>query len=402
MLRTATLAVLGLRVAYGAALIVAPERLALRWLGPAAGAPPTQVPLRGLGAREIVIHGAAIAAALQGKPVRPFLAASATGDVADIVATVAGRRGLPDGAAPATRCRCGRVGAAHRGPRRGRRALSLAFDRAGTGPVLVLLHPLGADRHVWAPVMERLTAERDVIAVDLPGFGESTALNGSGPPTPAALAAAVAEALPDEPYHVAGNSLGGWVALELAAAGHARSVTAIAPAGLWPEPLAPKRGIARALAKVMAPGLPALVRSPAGRRLALASTVAHAERVPPEAALRLVRAYADAPGFEAVNRAMRAGRFTRLEHSASRSRSCGPSTTGSSRDRRTCRRPSAACRSPMRATSRCGTRPTRSPTCCSRAAGTSADSPGPDRVGRCSPPTVRTCSTRCSTAKPCS
>ena len=114
---------------------------------------------------------------------------------------------------------------------------------------------------------------------------------------------------------MAGNSLGGWVALELAAAGHARSVTAIAPAGLWPEPLAPKRGIARGAREGdPAPGLPALVRSPAGRRLALASTVAHAERVPPEAALRLVRAYADAPGFEAVNRAMRAGRFTRLEH----------------------------------------------------------------------------------------
>jgi pimeloyl-ACP methyl ester carboxylesterase len=56
-----------------------------------------------------------------------------------------------------------------------------------------------------------------------------------------------------------------------------------------------------------------LVRSAAGRRLALASTVARAERVPPEAALRLVQAYADAPGFEEVNRAMRAGRFTRME-----------------------------------------------------------------------------------------
>ena len=190
----------------------------------------------------------------------------------------------------------------------------IAFDRAGTGPVLVLLHPLGADRHVWEPVMDRLTAERDVIAVDLPGFGGSPSLNGGGSPTPAALAAAVAEFLPDGPYHVAGNSLGGWVALELAAAGRARSVTAIAPAGLWPEPLAPKRGIARGLAKAIGPALPALVHSAAGRRLALASTVAHAERVPPDAALRLVRAYADAPGFEAVNRAMRAGRFTRLEH----------------------------------------------------------------------------------------
>jgi pimeloyl-ACP methyl ester carboxylesterase len=193
--------------------------------------------------------------------------------------------------------------------------LSLAYHRAGSGPGLVLLHPLGADRHVWEPVMDRLTAERDVIALDLPGFGDSPPLNGAGPPTPAALAAAVAEFLPHGgPFHVAGNSLGGWVALELAAGGHARSVTAIAPAGLWPEPLAPKRGIARVLAKAIRPGLPALVRSPAGRRLALASTVAHAERVPPAAALRLVQAYADAPGFEAVNTAMRAGRFTQLEH----------------------------------------------------------------------------------------
>ena len=194
----------------------------------------------------------------------------------------------------------------------------IAYDRAGSGPVLVLLHPLGADRRVWDPVLGRLAAERDVVALDLPGFGDSPSLNGGGPPTPAALAAAVANFLPaiasDGPHHVAGNSLGGWVALELAAAGDARSVTAIAPAGLWPEPLAPKRGIARTLAKAIRPGLPALVRSPAGRRLALAATVADAERVPPEAALRLVRAYADAPGFAAVNAAMRANRFTRLEH----------------------------------------------------------------------------------------
>jgi hypothetical protein len=102
MLRTATLTVLGLRVAYGAALIATPERLARRWLGPAAGAPPTQVPLRGLGAREIVVHGAAIAAVLRGLPLRPFLAASVAGDLADVLATTAGRGGLPDGSARAT------------------------------------------------------------------------------------------------------------------------------------------------------------------------------------------------------------------------------------------------------------------------------------------------------------
>jgi hypothetical protein len=102
MLRFATFALLGLRVGYGAGLIAAPERLALRWLGPAAGEPPAQVPLRGLGAREIVVHGAAIAAATRDLPLRPFLAASAAGDLADIFATAVGRRGLPDGAAPKT------------------------------------------------------------------------------------------------------------------------------------------------------------------------------------------------------------------------------------------------------------------------------------------------------------
>jgi len=102
MLRAATLTLLGLRVAYGAGLIVAPKRLAQRWLGDSAGAPPTQVPLRGMGAREIVVHGAAIAAVLNDVPVRPFLAASAAGDVADILATLAGRRGLPEGSTQAT------------------------------------------------------------------------------------------------------------------------------------------------------------------------------------------------------------------------------------------------------------------------------------------------------------
>ena len=84
MLRAATYTLLGLRVAYGAGLIAAPGRLARKWLGPASGEPPAQVPLRGLGAREIVVHGAAIAAATRDLPLRPFLAASATGDVAAV------------------------------------------------------------------------------------------------------------------------------------------------------------------------------------------------------------------------------------------------------------------------------------------------------------------------------
>jgi pimeloyl-ACP methyl ester carboxylesterase len=192
----------------------------------------------------------------------------------------------------------------------------IAYDRRGDGEPLVLIHPLGADRHVWAPVMDALAEHRDVIAIDLPGFGESPALNGDGPPDPPALAAAVEVFLDElglDAPHFAGNSLGGWVALELALGGWARSVTAIAPAGLWAQPLAPKPSPGRALARAAAPLLPAVMASEGARRLVLAATVAHPERVPAGEALRLVRAYAAAPGYGPVNDAMRSGRFHGLD-----------------------------------------------------------------------------------------
>ena len=188
----------------------------------------------------------------------------------------------------------------------------LTGTRRGAGPPLVLLHTLGTDHRMWDPVVDRLAAERDVWALDLPGHGGSPVID---PAAPADLAAAVAAHLAAagvERPHVAGNSLGGWVALEMALTGHAASATAIAPAGLWPEPLVPKRSSARAAARALLPVLGPLLRTGRARRIALAANAARPERIPPDAALRLVRAYATAPGFQAVNDAMRAGRFTAL------------------------------------------------------------------------------------------
>jgi pimeloyl-ACP methyl ester carboxylesterase len=190
----------------------------------------------------------------------------------------------------------------------------LAHDRTGSGPPLVLLHPLGADRRAWDPVIEPLSAARTVIAVDLPGFGESPPLEET--PTPAALARALARFFSeidlDRP-HVAGNSLGGWVALELALAGRARSVTAVAPAGLWGGPLAPKPNIGRRLASVLRPILPLLSATAAGRRALLGGVMLHPELVPAGAAAHIVGAYATAPAFVATNQAMRAGHFEGLD-----------------------------------------------------------------------------------------
>ena len=99
-MKAAAIAVLGLRVAYGAALLVAPDKVTKSWLGPATDS--TRVALRALGAREVFLHGFAISALLREQPLAPWLLASIGGDLSDIASTFAGRGGLPDGAAPKT------------------------------------------------------------------------------------------------------------------------------------------------------------------------------------------------------------------------------------------------------------------------------------------------------------
>jgi pimeloyl-ACP methyl ester carboxylesterase len=191
----------------------------------------------------------------------------------------------------------------------------IAYETVGQGPPLALLHPLGADRQVWSPVIEPLAAERRLILLDLPGFGESPPLE-NGTPTPRALAGAVAELLRSldiDSAHVAGNSLGGWVALELGLAGVTLSTTAIAPAGLWSGPLVPKPSLAHLLAGRVLPLVGPLLATGTGRRLLLSSAAANPRRIPARDAAHLVRAYARAPDFVAVNNAMRAGRFESLE-----------------------------------------------------------------------------------------
>ncbi len=191
----------------------------------------------------------------------------------------------------------------------------LAYDRIGSGPPLLLVHGLGGERHVWLPLLEALGAERTLIIPDLPGFGASPALPADEPPTAATLAASVARLLDElaiDAPDVVGNSLGGWVSLELALLGRARTVTALCPAGFWSRPLGPRRDAARRLAIAARPLLPLLTRIGPVRQAALAGTVAHPERVPPRSAARMIDSYASAPGFLAADAAMRAGRFARI------------------------------------------------------------------------------------------
>jgi hypothetical protein len=101
--KKAAAAVLSFRIAYGLALLVAPGKVAgNRWLGPGARQPAATVALRGLGAREVAVHAIALATLARGGAVRPWLAASIAGDIADVGAAFISRDGLPDGSATAT------------------------------------------------------------------------------------------------------------------------------------------------------------------------------------------------------------------------------------------------------------------------------------------------------------
>lgn len=197
----------------------------------------------------------------------------------------------------------------------------------GTSPAsrpLLLVHGLGGDRHTWRPVLEPLRRDRDVLVAELPGFGGSAPLPADVEPRPKALARALAAELVRQqvgPVHVAGVSLGGWVALELAAEGRAASVTALAPAGFWPRPLGMPRSELARLARLSDPLLPLLLRVPALRNGVLGRMMGGPGRYGYRDALQLIRGYARASDLPRVNAAMRARTFDwerRLEAIATR------------------------------------------------------------------------------------
>ncbi|MEU6477092.1 alpha/beta fold hydrolase [Streptomyces sp. NPDC047017] len=193
----------------------------------------------------------------------------------------------------------------------GPRTVTLSYARVGSGEPLLLLHGIGHHRQAWDPVIHLLAGERDVIAVDLPGFGASPALPDGlrhDLPTMNAALAALCEALEIERPHVAGNSLGGLLALELGREKLARSVTALSPAGFWTESerryafgvLQAMRSTAR---RTPLPLVERLSRTAAGRTVLTSTIYAHPARRSPEAVVAETLALAQATGFEETLRA---------------------------------------------------------------------------------------------------
>ena len=204
--------------------------------------------------------------------------------------------------------------------RRGGGAGRLNYVRQGEGEPLLLLHSLGGSLIQWSPVMDQLAAEREVIAIDMPGFGSSPELPEGVKPRAANLATAALDFYEslgiDGKPAVAGISLGGWTSIECARQGGASAVVALCPAGFWKRaPAGSNQVVARARrsGRRANPLLRPIMSTARGRRRALGRFIYRPERLSPGEAHAIAKAYVNAPAYDEASALMRAGRVEDLK-----------------------------------------------------------------------------------------
>lgn len=168
--------------------------------------------------------------------------------------------------------------------------------RGGAGEPLVLVHGYTGTWRNWLPVLPALEAEHDVLAVGLAGHHCAAPLRDGAEPSVHELADAVErdmDAAGFETAHIAGNSLGGYLALELGARGRARSVVALSPGGGYEPGSAVERRIfawfvrQQKIARRALPHIEKVMGRPRLRRIALRDVMRHGERVPPAEAVAM-------------------------------------------------------------------------------------------------------------------
>lgn len=183
------------------------------------------------------------------------------------------------------------------------------FIREGAGRPLVLVHGLGSNLANWSPVLADLRREREVIAVDLPGFGESSPLDGDV--TIATLTDSVEQFLVEQKLQdadVVGSSMGARMVLEMARRGHGGNVVALDPGGFWTDAQVKVFGatVAASIALVrgIQPALPALTSTAAGRTALLLQFSAAPWKLDQDVVLTELRSFKQAqsiwPAFEAL------------------------------------------------------------------------------------------------------
>jgi pimeloyl-ACP methyl ester carboxylesterase len=186
--------------------------------------------------------------------------------------------------------------------------------RAGSGEPLLLLHGFSASAETWAPIIPALERQHEVIAVTFHGHMGGLPIPRGFPHTIAAsvdLAERELDAAGWGKVHIVGNSLGGWIGLELARRGRARSVVAISPGGGWMRGSREAkrleklfRGIRTSL-HVGGPIAPVLASFATTRRVALSRIVAFPEKLSRKDAQTMITASWRCDVFDDVVRALR-------------------------------------------------------------------------------------------------
>jgi pimeloyl-ACP methyl ester carboxylesterase len=190
--------------------------------------------------------------------------------------------------------------------------VTLNHVRLGSGSPLLLVHGLGAGWRSWKPVIDGLVARREVIAVDLPGFGETPTLGGEV--SIATLTDSVVGFIDEQGLDgvaTVGQSMGGRIVLELVRRGVGGDAVALDPGGFWNDrELAIFSATLRpsiALVRSLRGALPALVGNAVGRTALLTQFSARPWALSPETVLPDVRGLADAPATGAVMDALTEG-----------------------------------------------------------------------------------------------
>ena len=181
--------------------------------------------------------------------------------------------------------------------------MSLNYIRRGAGKPLLLLHGLGSSLKAWDLVIDELATQRDVIAVDLPGFGQSPALLGEV--SISTLADVVTDFLSQHQLlgiDAVGNSMGGRLVLELARRGQVvGSVVSLDPGGFWQgwqvAYFYHSVRLSAQLSSLIQPILPPLVSNPVSRTLLFAQFSAHPWTIPAPVALNEFREFLPTPSF---------------------------------------------------------------------------------------------------------
>jgi len=179
----------------------------------------------------------------------------------------------------------------------------------------VCLHGFADTWRTWELVLPALERRHEVLALTLAGHAGGPAIQGEI--GDAVLVDAVAHAMDAAGFelaHLAGNSLGGFVALQLAARGRAKTVVAFAPAGGWPhgdesyQSLLAYQAEMLRLLRAAAPHAGTLLASPEGRRRATLNITANFEHIPVELLAHGMLGAASAPAAPAlIDHATRAG-----------------------------------------------------------------------------------------------